>query len=156
MGKQGRRAAIDVMPFLIGHPDERVRGVAAEALEEWGEARHLARALRVLDDPRTGAAEAIEPFLVDLDRMEEVAHLVLETPDATPAQLAWAFREAPGFGDSEGKLLWILRRGHPSEVVRRDLAWLAARSSHPDTVAILTGFLGDESAEVAGEALRAW
>jgi diketogulonate reductase-like aldo/keto reductase len=92
----GRRAALDVMPFLLGHADERVRTLAAGALAEWGEPRHLAEALTLLDEPRIGAGESIAKLLssLDLDRTEDVARFVLHLPAPTPAQAAWAVAQA--------------------------------------------------------------
>lgn len=96
LGTAGRRAALDVMPFLLGHADERVRVLAAGALAEWGEPRHLAEALTLLDEPRNGAGESVEKLFasLDLDRTEEAARFILHLPAPTPAQLTWAVAQA--------------------------------------------------------------
>jgi diketogulonate reductase-like aldo/keto reductase len=96
LGAAGRRAALDVMPFLLGHADERVRTLAAGALAEWGEPRHLAEALTILAEPRGGAGESVLKLLasLDLDRTEEVARFILHLPAPTPAQAAWAVAQA--------------------------------------------------------------
>jgi HEAT repeat protein len=92
MGEAGRRQALGVMPFLLGHADERVRAVALEVLRDWGDPEVLARVVQLLDEPRAeGAAAAAELLAaLDLDRVEDTARLLLEMEDATPAQRAWA------------------------------------------------------------------
>ncbi len=137
MGEEGRRAALDVMPFLLGHGDGRVRARAADCLRRWGEARHLAEALRVLDEPRSGAGPAVLKLFasLDMDRTEEVARLLLRRADATPAQGAWALDQAGEVfpcEEEEAALLHLLSTA-PAQpaVVRAALARLASRWPHP-------------------------
>jgi hypothetical protein len=137
MGPAGRRAAIDVMPFLLGHADERVRAPAGAMLAEWGEARHLAEALSLLDEPRLDAGESVVKLFasLDLDRTEEVARHVLHQPAPTPAQLTWAIDQAgPVFPPDEERdtLLPLIERAASQPVVVRDaLARLAERWQPP-------------------------
>jgi hypothetical protein len=133
LGAAGRRAALDVMPSLVGHPAERVSGLAVEALRHDGEARHLAEALDWLDDPRNGAGSAVQKLLgyLDQDRIEEAARMILHRPGASAAALAWALDQAgPVFpAEEEGAaLLELLDRSAAQPApVRRALAALAAR-----------------------------
>jgi HEAT repeat protein len=133
MGAAGRRAALDVMPFLLGHADERVRTLAADALRSWGEPRHLAEALAHLGDPRTGACESVTKLFAsfDLDRTEKVARFVLHLPAPTPAQLAWAIDQAgPAFPPEEERealLRLTTDAGSQPAAVREALARLARR-----------------------------
>jgi HEAT repeat protein len=118
LGAPGQRAALDVMPFLLGHADERVRVLAAGTLAEWGEPRHLAEALALLDEPRNGAGESITKLFasLDMDRTEEAARFVLHLPGPTPAQLAWAVAQAgPVFPpEEEAEALARLRERIPA------------------------------------------
>src|SRR5262249_57571431 len=61
LGAAGRRAALDVMPFLLGHADERGRTPAPGALAEWGEPPPLPGALPPLPNPRAPAAATPPP-----------------------------------------------------------------------------------------------
>lgn len=92
LGDAGRQAALDAMPALLGHDDERVRARAAEALKRRGEPRHLVQALQLLDEPRTEAVLSLRKLLaaLDVDREEATARLVLEAADVTAGPLAWA------------------------------------------------------------------
>jgi HEAT repeat protein len=160
MGEGGRRQAIDIMPFLLGHDEERVRASAAEALRRWGGPGHLAVALAILDDPRTGAGESVARLLasLDLDRTEAAARYVLRLPAATPAPLAWALDQAGvafPLEEEETLLRGLLSQpaGRPA-AVRAALARLAGQWPHADADAWLRSLLDDAEADVALEALR--
>lgn len=92
LGSAGRAAAIDAMPFLIGHDEERVWRLAVDAIRDIGEAMHFAESLGWLDDPRTGAAVAVGRLFdgLDGDRLAETARYIERAADATPAQRQWA------------------------------------------------------------------
>lgn len=161
MGKQGRRAAIDAMPFLLGHADERARGVAAETLEAWGEARHLSRALTVLDDPRTGAAEAVEKLFaeLDLDRMEEVAEILAQSTVVTPAQRTWLTSQAGEVRASdEDASAWAHSRlkgvaADPDLHLRLAAAARLVQQTEPWAVELLTRLRADPHPHVRAAAL---
>jgi HEAT repeat protein len=128
-----RRRALDVMPVLLGHDDERVRSVAVDALKRWGEPHHLAAALALLDEPRSEAVESLRTLLaaLDLDRTEAVARLVLHRPDASPPALAWAIDQAgdvcPCEEERDTLLALLGRAGELPAEVRDALARLASR-----------------------------
>jgi HEAT repeat protein len=90
-----RRGILDLMPQLLAHPDERVRHQAANTLSRWGQPRHLADALALLDEPRLGAGETLAGLLerLDLDRLEDAARFIVALPAPTPKQLAWARKQ---------------------------------------------------------------
>jgi aryl-alcohol dehydrogenase-like predicted oxidoreductase/HEAT repeat protein len=138
MGQAGRRAALDAMPFLLGHGDERVRARAAASLREWGETRHLVEALALLDEPRSEAGEAVERLFASLDgdRTEEVARSLLHRTDATPAQRAWALDRAGDVFPCEEEEATLVRlmAGAAAQpvVVRTALARLASRWRHAE------------------------
>jgi diketogulonate reductase-like aldo/keto reductase len=160
LGPAGRRAALDVMPFLLGHADERVRAVAAGTLADAGGPRHLAEALALLDEPRLGVGESVTKLFgsFDLDRTEEVARFLLRMPVPTPAQLAWALDQVgPVFPAQEEQATLLLLMGNPAgqpAVVRRALARLAARWERPEAEGWLRLFLEDRDPEVRLDALR--
>jgi hypothetical protein len=161
LGEAGRRAALEWMPLLLGHADERVRGLAADTLRAWGGVAELVRALEVLDEPRGPGAETVGRLFgaLDLDRAEAVARFVLHAR-ATPAQLAWALDQAGSAFpfEVEEEALWALLRepvARPA-VVRCALTRLAARWPHADAKRWLVEFLDESDPEVALEALRGW
>jgi HEAT repeat protein len=158
----GRRRALDAMPRLLGHDDERVRRWAFEALRESGEPRHLAEALRLLDEPRHeaagSAARLLQDLEPDLDRSEALALFLLAMPQPSAAQLAWALRQVGPDGAVEEvpeSLAGLMRQaaGQPAEV-RRALAGLAARWQHPERDGWIGRFLDDPNPRVSLEALR--
>jgi HEAT repeat protein len=160
LGEAGRRAAINVMPFLLGHPDERVRSLAADTLRTASDVPHFAQVVRLLDDTRTGAGEAVRKLLsyLDLDRAEDVARFILASTAPSPAQLEWALDQtgdAVPYEAVERQLLELFRSvsGQPARV-RCALSRLASRWPHPDAAGWLPGFLVDEHPEVRLEALR--
>ncbi|MCI0464141.1 MAG: HEAT repeat domain-containing protein, partial [Gemmataceae bacterium] len=159
MGESGRRQALDVMPFLLAHADERVRGHAVEVLRLWGESRHLAASLLVLDDLRGGTGESVTRLLgaLDLDRAESAARLILALPAASPAQLVWALDQAGvSFPPEEEQPALTARFGRVDQPtsVRAGLARLAGRWHHPDAETWLHAALNDNDPEVQVEALR--
>jgi HEAT repeat protein len=160
LGESGRRQEVDLMPGLLDHADERVRRLAVDTLRRWGEPRHIAQALTRLDEPRTGAAEAVFKLLgcLDLDQVEAVARLVFALLEPSPSQLAWALdqvgaawpvEEAP----STLTDLMIRAAAQPPKV-RAALARLASRWPGPQAERWLKHFLVDSEADVQVEALR--
>jgi hypothetical protein len=156
----GRRQVMDAMPVLLGHADERVRGQAVDALRAWGEPRHLAQSLMLLDEPRIGAAAAVAKLLasLDLDRAEEAARFVRQLPRPSPAQLAWVLDQAgvslpieEVVPDLVNQLLGV--QDQPLRV-RGALARLAVRWEDPDADRLLQRLLDDPDPGVQLEALR--
>jgi len=94
MGRNGRRDAIDVMPFLVGHEDERVRNRAFDTLRADGELRHFIEMLSHLDEPRSESCEAVRKWIdaLDGDRREELAFAVLQNETGAGA-IAWAISQ---------------------------------------------------------------
>src|SRR6266545_3853929 len=92
LGEAGRRQELAMLPPLLAHLDSRVSGLAVNTLRDWGEPRHLADMVALLDEPRNGAGEAVAKVLrgLDLDRIEETARLILHEARSSPAQRAWA------------------------------------------------------------------
>jgi aryl-alcohol dehydrogenase-like predicted oxidoreductase len=160
MGEPGRRQAVDAMPFLLGHGDGRVRGVASETLRTAGEVPHLVQALEWLDDPRGGAAGSVLKLMsqLDLDRVEAVARFVLHAANPSAAQLAWALDQLDidlPAEDEAARLEELLQ--HDSALpanVRCALARLAARWEYPESERRLWHWLNDPDADVQLEALR--
>ncbi len=159
MGEAGRRGAVEMMPPLLAHPDERVRAPAVEALASWGGPRQIAEAVALLDEPRLGTVAPVGRLLsrLDLDRVEEAARHVLGLPTASPSQLAWALDQVgPALPPDEVRSLLLAllgsADGRPAPV-RRALARLASRWDHADSEEWLRRFLHDE-AGVQLDALR--
>jgi HEAT repeat protein len=160
LGTEGRRQAIDVMPYLLGHADSRVRGSAFETLLDGGETRHLVQALTLLDDPRHGVAESVTKLLsaLDLDRTEAMARLILHMPGPSPAQLAWAVDQAGvafPIDKEETALLALCEHACVEpQPVRCALARLLSRWTSPQAAVRLTQWLDDPAPAVQAEALR--
>jgi hypothetical protein len=158
MGDAGRRQALDVMPFLLGHDDERVRSAAVDVLRRWGESAHVAQAVAILDEPRAGAGDSVADLLrsLDLDRTEAAARLIHRLPEPTPTQLAWAVDQAgvvfPCVEEEAALLRLFSIAVRPP--VGRALARLAARWDRPEAATWLHRFLDDPDPETAMEALR--
>jgi HEAT repeat protein len=160
MGELGRRQALDAMPFLLGHADERVSGLAVETLRYWGEARHHAQALALLDEPRNGAGEVVLRLMgfLDRDQAEELTRFVLHAPAPSPAQLVWALDQAGialPFEEEETTLLNLVDRiaAQPAKV-RCALVRLIARWRRPQTEGLLQKGLDDPDPGVQVEVLR--
>jgi HEAT repeat protein len=160
LGKDGRRQAVDTLPRLLAHPDERVRAPALETLRHAGEPRHLAQAVELLDEPRLGTVEPVGKLLAYLtqDRAEEVARFVLHLPKPTPGQLAWAVDQA---GEAlpievEEATLSALLQQAPAQprAVRCALARLTSRWPSADATHLLTEFAEAAEPEVQLEAIR--
>jgi HEAT repeat protein len=159
-GEGGRRQALDVMPFLLGHTDERVRALAGKTLRDGGEVGHLAQVVRLLDEPRHEAVGSAVKLLseLDLDRSEELARFLLRLSEPTPAQLAWALDQvgtALPPEEEQATLSGLMQRVpvQPPRV-RSALARLAARWEHPAAGDWLRGLLEDPDPAVQWEALR--
>src|SRR5262249_52983296 len=92
LGPDGREKAIAYMPVLLGHPEERVRALAIDTLSSCGTVTHLAAAVAELGEPRNGTVSSVARLfsLIDGDRIEEAAQLILQMPAPSAAQLAWA------------------------------------------------------------------
>jgi HEAT repeat protein len=151
-----RRGQLDVMPQLLAHADERVRTLAADALLRWGESRHLAEALALLDEPRLGAGETLANLLerLDLDRSEDVARCIVALPTPTPKQHAWALKqldesaappEEPGPPD-------VLAR-HRDPRVRASAAELLTKRDDAAAAALLRELQADHHPHVRAAAL---
>ncbi|OAI45663.1 hypothetical protein AYO44_12565 [Planctomycetaceae bacterium SCGC AG-212-F19] len=92
LGESGRRASLDVMPFLLTHAGERVRSLALDTLRRWGEPKHIAAAVALLDEPRLGTVEPVRKFTesLDLDRRGAGARFIRDSPNPSAAQRSWA------------------------------------------------------------------
>ena len=159
-GEPGRRRALGVMPFLLGHPEERVRALAGKTLRDWGEVGQLAQVVGLLDEPRHEARESVVKLLggLDLDRSEELVRFLLRLSGSTPAQLSWALDQigtALPPEEEQATLTGLLQRASvQSPRVRGALARLAGRWRHPAAADWLRSLLEDQDPAVQGEALR--
>lgn len=160
-GVEGRRRAVDRMPRLLGHDDERVRRRAFETLQAAGELPQLAEAVRLLDEPRREAAGLVRELLdgLDLDRAEALAVHVLNAPDPSPATLAWALDQVGvSLPIEEAPTAWLdltERADDKPGAVRLALAGLAARRGQPSDLDRLRRFLDDPDPAVRLVALGA-
>jgi hypothetical protein len=160
MGRDGRRRALDAMPWLLGHEEERVRRWAMEALRRSGEEHHLAEVLALLDEPRHEAAGSALQLLgdLDLDRAEALARHVLAMRSPSASQLAWAVDQvgvAFPIEEAPGSLVAVWERAPDSSTpVRRALAGLVSREKDPDRQGRIGRFLDDPEPEVQIEVLR--
>jgi hypothetical protein len=123
LGDSCRRAALDVMPVLLTHADNRVRSRALDTLRRWGEAQHIAAAIALQDEPRTGAADPVDRLLecIDLDRREATVQFIRGMQNPSPAQRSWA-RLNPEEEEVPAK-------GVPIEIMANHLEMMA---NHPD------------------------
>ncbi len=160
MGESGRRQALDAIPFLLGHADGRVRGVASGTLRTAGEVSHLVQALEWLDDRRGGASNSVEKLMsqLDLDRVEAIVRFILHAHNPSAAQLAWVLDQ---WGDDlppeeeQACLGELLQHGSAQPAnVRCALARLVARWEHPESERRLWQWLNDPDSDVQLEALR--
>ncbi|MBY0524409.1 MAG: HEAT repeat domain-containing protein [Gemmataceae bacterium] len=158
----GRRLLLDAMPNLLGHADDRVRGIAFETLRDHGEVAPLVQALTWLDEPRAGAVEPVRKLFahVDGDRVEEVARAGLRLASPSSAQLSWALDQiGPVLPPAEVQpdLIALMERANTlSSSARGALARLAGRWQHTSAESWLLRFLVDGDADVRLEALRGW
>jgi len=161
LGQAKRRQAVGLMPCLLGHPDNLVRGLAVEILRTWGQAPDFVQVIAQLDEPRTGCAEAVFKLLshLTLDQVEAAARLILHLTVPSPVQLAWAADQAgEAFPPEEEQSLLVNllhQVNRQPTVVRSALARLLARWSLPQSETFLAGFLEDLDPDVQIEALRA-
>ena len=95
LSEAGRCWAMDAMPILLGHAEERIRNIAVETLRAHGNPRDIAEAIRLLDDLRIGAGEAVHRVLdaLHLDRKEAIAHWIFAMAEPSPAQRNWALAQ---------------------------------------------------------------
>jgi HEAT repeat protein len=161
LGPTGRQGALEAMPDLLGHADERVRAAALDTLRAWGEVPSLARVLLLLDEPRSeGAAAALELLGgIELDRIEETARHTIHLPAPPTSALAWALdRAGDAFPCEEEAIVleeWLRRAAELPTTVRKALARLAGRWDDPVAMGPLRAFLDDEDAEVQRDAFCA-
>jgi hypothetical protein len=92
MDDAARRDALDVMPFLLSHADERIRSIALDTLKTRGKPKDIAAAIAMLDEPRLGTVEPVEKLIafLDLDRREAAGKYIVAMKEPSPAQRAWA------------------------------------------------------------------
>jgi hypothetical protein len=160
MSATERRDALDFMPFLLTHADERIRAVAAKALRDGGECHHLVRVVALLDELRHEGAGGVVKLLseLDQDRREELARLLLHSNESTPAQLAWALDqvgEAFPADEESARLTGLVQKmADQSLPVRCALARLAGRWNHPAADDWLEAWLADAESAAQCEALR--
>lgn len=95
LGRSGRRAALDILPRLVTHPDERVRGWVVRALRDDGGVAHWADALGRLGDPRDDTAPPVGQLVsgFEQDRIEAVAKYILAMESPPDAALTWALAQ---------------------------------------------------------------
>jgi HEAT repeat protein len=155
MGETGRREALDLMPWLLGHEDERVRTLAAETLRRRGTPAHLAEVVALLDEPRAECVPSVVGLLcaLDLDCAEAVARSIGELAMPSPAQVAWRIDQVGVALDMDAWTQQQLDTTEQPTVVRRALARLAWRRKDVETLCRL---LHDADATVRREAAHAW
>lgn len=90
--ERGRRDALDQMPNLLKHADERIRGVAGKCLRDWGRVEHLAAVVAILDEPRQdGFADAVKLLSeLDDDRKAALALHLMQQVQTSNGRLTWA------------------------------------------------------------------
>ncbi len=160
MAEKGRRHALAQLPFLLTHPDERIRALVGKTVRDWGEPPHLLPVVRLLDQPRQEGVSGIIKLLgeLDQDRKEDLARCLFRCSDVTAAALVWALDQvghALPAEEEEAILLPLVRQASVQPPgVRCALARLAGRWDHPAARGWLETFLTDGDAAVQGEALR--
>jgi hypothetical protein len=161
MEEKGRRAALDAMPLLLGHTDERIRTLAGKCLRDWGQVRQLAAVVGLLDEPRQdGVGNAVKLLSeLDEDRKEELALFLLRQSEPTAGQLAWALDQVGGALPADGQHSTLARLGEQALAqplpVRRAMARLCSRWDHPVAEEWLESLLADRDPGVQCESLRA-
>jgi hypothetical protein len=161
LAEKGRREILDEMPFLLKHADERIRALAGKCLRDWGEVRHLASVVGLLDEPRQdGAGNAVKLLSeLDEDRKEELAVFLLRQSESTAGQLAWALDQVGQVVPADDLCSTLARLGEPASaqplLVRRALAGLCSRWDHPLGDKWLAALLADHDSRVQCESLRA-
>jgi HEAT repeat protein len=160
MAERGRREALDEMPFLLRHADERIRALAGKCLRDWGQVRHLASVVGLLDEPRQdGVGNAVKLLSeLDEDRREELALFLLRQTEPTAGPLAWALDQVGQALPAEDLSSILARLGKEAPAqplpVRRALARLYSRWDHPVASEWLEALLADPDPAVQWEALR--
>jgi hypothetical protein len=161
MAEKGRRAALDAMPLLLGHTDERIRTLAGKCLRDWGQVRQLAAVVGLLDEPRQdGVGNAVKLLSeLDEDRTEELALFLLRQSEPTAAQLAWALDQVGQALPADGLCSTLARLGEQASAqplpVRRAVARLCSRWDHSIAEEWLENLLADSDRGVQCESLRA-
>ncbi|HTU20610.1 MAG TPA: aldo/keto reductase [Gemmataceae bacterium] len=160
MTEKGRRAALDEMPFLLRHTDERIRTLAGKCLRDWGQVRHLASVVGLLDEPRQdGVGNAVKLLSeLDEDRREDLALFLLGASEATAGQLAWALDQVGQALPADGLHSTLARLGRQAASqplpIRRALARLGSRWEHPLADEWFEVLLADRDPGVQCESLR--
>jgi Aldo/keto reductase family len=148
---------VDHVAPLLAHRMDRVRRLASKILLGSGQPAHLVAAIELLNEPRSGATEAVTQLVerLDHDWIEAASRLILHRMGVGPATLAWAIDQAGRiYPESEepDALERLLREvDTQAATVRAALARLCARSGQP-----FDAFLDDHDDEVRLEALRSW
>lgn len=161
MAEKGKREALDEMPFLLKHTDEGIRTLAGKCLRDWGQVRHLASVVCLLDEPRQdGVGNAVKLLSeLDEDRKEELALFLLGQSEPTAGQLSWAVDQVGKALPADGlfSTLAPLAEQAPAQplLVRRALARLCSRWDHPVAGKWLETLLADRGPGVQCESLRA-
>ncbi|MGH7222279.1 MAG: HEAT repeat domain-containing protein, partial [Gemmataceae bacterium] len=161
LGERGRREAVDEMPFLLRHTDERIRTLAGKCLRDWGHVRHLASVVGMLDEPRQdGVGDAVKLLSeLDEDRKEELALFLVGQSEPTAGQLAWALDQVGNALPAEGMYATLARLGEqaPAQplLVRCALARLCSRWDQSVACKWLETLLADRDPRVQCESLRA-
>src|SRR5262249_27191722 len=144
----------------VPHRAGRVRALALDTLRAHGEARHLAAAVALLDEPRKGTVEPVTQLLggVNLDRIEETARFILRMSNPSPGQLAWALDQSevafPALEEESILLDCIAQADSLPSCARAAVVRLRRRLLQPGVGIWLRHFLDDAAAEVQLEALR--
>jgi hypothetical protein len=160
MAEKGGRDALDAMPTLLKHADERIRTLAGKCLRDWGRVHHLASVAGFLDEPRQdGFGDAVKLLSeLDEDRKEELALSLLNQSEPTAAQLAWALDQVGQALPADGLDSILGRLGEQALaqplLVRRALARLCSRWDHSLAEKLLETLLDDREAEILCELLR--
>jgi HEAT repeat protein len=160
MGEKRRREAIDAMPFLLRHADERIRTLAGKCLRDWGQVGHLAAIAGLLDEPRQDGFGNTVKLLSELDedRKEELAFFLLRHSEPTAGQLAWALDQVGHAlpADDVDSILARLGEQAPDQplLVRRAWARLCSRWDHPLAEKLIEILQSDREPEVLCELLR--
>jgi HEAT repeat protein len=160
MVERGRREALDEMPFLLRHADERIRALAGKCLRDWGQVRLLASVVSLLDEPRQdGFGNAVKLLSeLDEDRREVLALFLLRRSEPTAGQIAWALDQVGQAFPVDDLSSTLARLGQEAPVqplpVRRALARLASRWDDPGACEWLEVLLTDPDPAVQCEALR--
>jgi hypothetical protein len=122
MGRAGRRAALDVLPRLVNHSDERVRYWVVQALRDDGAPPHWADAIGRLGDPREDTTPPIDQLVrgFEQDRLEEVAKYILRMESPQPAALAWALAQVGEAFPAEEVKVELERLGRTGALASRE------------------------------------